>query len=154
MAETKQRKSSRVRPIVVISLVSLVLCGLAFPIIVTGVAQLAFPYQANGELQALNGRTVGSLIAVNQTDYTQPVFFHLRNDSASGFDPDITLGDAQSQIPRISNSTGISTAALNDLVTRNVQGVWWVFGSPYVNVQKLNLLLVNEFPSVYSKYLG
>lgn len=150
----KPSKSSHVRPIVAVAIVSLLVCGLFFPLVVTGVAQLVFPYQANGELQTLNGRTVGSVIAVNSTDYTRPVFFHLRNDTASGFDPDITLQEARSQIPGISNATGIPATALQTLVDQHTEGVWWVFGSPYVNVQELNLLLVSDYPSVYASYEG
>ena len=148
------RKSKRLRPIVGVAMISFLVCGLAFPLVVTGVAQLAFPYQANGELATLNGRTVGSMIAVNSTDYSQPVFFHSRNDSASGFDPDITLQDAQSQIPRISGATAIPASTLQGIVNQNVEGMLWVFGSPYVNVQKLNLLLIGQFPSVYAGYAG
>ena len=152
MGESNTTKSSHVRPIIVVAVVSLLLCGFLFPLVVTGVAQLVFPYQANGELASLNGHTVGSVVAVNSTDYTLPIFFHLRNDSASGFDPDITLQDAQSQIPGISNATGISASTLQGIVNQNTEGVWWIFGSPYVNVQKVNLLLINDFPKVYANY--
>ena len=145
-------KGRHVRPIVAMAVVSLLLCGILFPLVVTGVAQLVFPYQANGELASLNGHTVGSVVAVNSTDYTQAVFFHLRNDSASGFDPDITLQDAQSQIPRISNATGIPAATLQGIVNQNLEGVWWIFGSPYMNVQKVNLLLINQYPAQYAEY--
>ena len=148
----QNKKSSHVRPIIAIAVVSLLLCGILFPLVVTGVAQLVFPYQANGELASVNGHTVGSVIAVNSTDYTQPVFFHLRNDSASGFDPDITLQDAQSQIPGISNATGIPASSLQAVVNQNVEGTWWIFGSPYVNVQKVNLVLIGQFPAVYANY--
>jgi K+-transporting ATPase ATPase C chain len=161
MVETntnQNKKSSHVRPIIVLAVVSLLICGLFFPLVVTGVAQLVFPYQANGELASLNGHTVGSVVAVNSSDYTQPVFFHLRNDSASGFDPDIPLqgpaseNPADLQIPGISNATGIPASTLQAIVNQNVQGVWWIFGSPYVNVQKLNLILIAQFPSVYANY--
>ncbi|HUI01810.1 MAG TPA: potassium-transporting ATPase subunit C [Nitrososphaerales archaeon] len=145
-------KPKHFRPIVAVALVSLLVCGILFPLVVTAAGQLFFPYQANGELASLNGRTVGSYIAVNSTDYSQPVFFHLRNDSASGFDPDITLQDAQSQVPRISNATGIPAASIDAIVNENVEGVWWVFGSPYVNVQKLNLILIAQFPSAYPSF--
>jgi K+-transporting ATPase c subunit len=151
----QDRKSGHVRPIIAIAIVSLLLCGILFPLVVTGVAQLVFPYQANGELASLNGHTVGSVIGVNSTDYTAPVFFHLRNDSASGFDPDIPLqglGSADSQVPGISSATGIPASKLQAIVNQNVQGVWWVFGSQYVNVQRVNLILINEFPSVYVNY--
>ena len=152
--KNQRKKASHVRPIIAVAIVSLILCGLLFPLVVTGVAQLVFPYQANGELASLNGHTVGSVIAVNSTDYTLPVFFHLRNDTASGFDPDITLQDAQSQISGISNATGIPATTLQGIVNQNTEGVWWVFGSPYVNVQKVNLLLINQFPTAYANYTG
>jgi len=148
----KGSKASHVRPIVAVAVVSLLLCGILFPLVVTGVAQLVFPYQANGELASLNGQTVGSVVAVNSTDYSQPFFFHLRNDSASGFDPDITLQDAQSQIPRVSNATGIPASTLQGIVNQNIEGEWWIFGSPYMNVQKVNLLLINQYPAQYPEY--
>ncbi|HVB95830.1 MAG TPA: potassium-transporting ATPase subunit C [Nitrososphaerales archaeon] len=152
-SNTKQgNRSSHVRPIITVAVVSLLLCGILFPLVVTGVAQLVFPYQANGELASLNGHAVGSVIAVNSTDYTLPVFFHLRNDSASGFDPDITLQDAQSQIPGISKATGIPATTLQGIVNQNIEGVWWIFGSPYMNVQKVNLLLIGDFPRLYANY--
>lgn len=153
-SKTNKKADGHLRPIVTVAVISLLLCGLFFPLVVTGVAQLAFPYDANGELQYLNGHAVGSMVAVNSTDYSQPVFFHLRNDSASGFDPDITIQDAQSQIPRISQATGIPASTLQTIVTQDTQGVWWVFGSPYINVQRVNLQLIAQFPTVYSSYTG
>ena len=150
--ETPKPEQSRARPIVVMAVISLLVCGLLFPLFVTGVAQLAFPYQANGELVHVGGRTVGSMVSLNYTDYTAPVFFQPRNDTASGFDPTITLADALAQVPRISEATGIQQESLDALVNGNVQGVWWVFGYPYVNVQKLNVLLVADYPGDYSAY--
>lgn len=148
----RRKKSSHARPIIAVAFVSFLVGGLLFPLVVTGVAQVVFPYEANGELASLNGHTVGSLIGVNATDYTQPPFFHLRSDSASGFDPDITSQDAQSQIPRISNATGIPASTLQAIVNQNIEGTWWIFGSPYMNVQKVNLVLIGQFPAVYANY--
>lgn len=150
--EESKRKSSRVRPVVGVAVLSIIVCGLVFPLVVTAVAQAAFPYQANGELQTFDGRNVGSMVAVNSSDYSLPVFFHLRNDTASGFDPNITVQDALSQVPRISTATGISASALQALVNQDVHGVWWVFGAPYVNAQELNLQLVRSYPQVYAAY--
>ena len=130
--------------------ISLVLCGLIFPFAVTGIAQVLFPNQANGEIIQLNGHPVGSdLIA--QT-FTLPIFFHPRNDSASGVDPDTTLQDAYSQIPRISTATGIPTDSLKKIVDDNLEWTLWVTGDPYVNVLKLNLILIQQYPSVYSSF--
>jgi len=151
---SNKEKSKHIRPIIGIAVVSFLVCGLLFPLVMTGISQVVFPYQANGELATVNGHTVGSVIAVNSTDYSKPLFFHLRNNTASGFDPDITLQDAQSQISRISNATGIPPSSLQAIVNQNVEGTWWVFGSPYINAQKVNLLLIKEFPSVYANYSG
>jgi K+-transporting ATPase ATPase C chain len=125
---------------------------LFFPLLVTGIAQVFFPYQANGEIVQLNGKAVGSnLIAQN---FTLPIFFHPRNDSASGVDPDITLQDAYSQIPRISNATGIPADSLTYIVNQNQEGTFWIFGSPYINVLRVNLVLIKEYPSIYKGFSG
>lgn len=49
-----------IRPAVVITLLLTVLTGLIYPGIVTALAQLIFPYQANGSLHSVNGKLVGS----------------------------------------------------------------------------------------------
>ncbi len=146
----KEKRSNNYRPVIGLAGVSLLICGLLFPLLVTGVAQVLMPYQANGELVQLNGRYVGSnLIAQN---FTAPVFFHPRNNSASGVDPHITLSDAYSQISRIQSATGISTADLETIVNQNIGGTFWIFGSPYVNVLQLDLLLIKTYPSIYSNF--
>jgi K+-transporting ATPase ATPase C chain len=137
-------------PILRLAVVSLVLCGLLFPLIVTGFAQVLFPYQAQGEIVHFRGHNAGSLLIAQ--NFTSPMFFHPRNDSASGVDPDITLQDAYSQIPRIHATTGIPSDAIQGLVDNNVERTLWVVGDPYVNVLDLNLLLVNEYPTVYSTF--
>ena len=133
-------------------MVSLLICGTIFPLVVTGIGQVFFPYQANGEIIQVNGNEVGSNL-IAQT-FTLPVFFHQRNDSASGVDPHITMQDAYSQIPPISNATGISAVALTNIVNQNQEGKLWIFGSPYVNILRINLELIKEYPSVYSEFSG
>ncbi len=150
MAENKEKMNFK--PIIGLALVSLLICGLFFPLLVTGIAQVFFPYQSNGEILQLNGKPIGSNL-IAQT-FTLPIFFHPRNDSASGVDPDITLQDAYSQIPGISNATGISADALTNLVNQNQEGTLWIFGNPYVNVLRINLELIKEYPSDYSEFSG
>jgi potassium-transporting ATPase KdpC subunit len=154
--EQKEKWSTKknLRPIIGITLVSLLICGILFPIVITGIGQVFFPYQANGEIVQLNGQNVGSaLIAQN---FTLPIFFQERNESlsASGVDPDITLQQAYAQIPGISSVTGISADSLTTLVNQNQQGTLWVFGSPYVNPLQLNLLLIKDYPSIYANFTG
>ncbi|MGD0977887.1 MAG: potassium-transporting ATPase subunit C [Candidatus Bathyarchaeia archaeon] len=140
------------KPIIGLALVSLLICGLFFPLLITGLGQVFFPYQANGELVKLNGQAVGSnLIAQN---FTLPIFFQTRDQSqsASGVDPDITLQQAYSQIPRINNATGIAADSLTNMVNQNQEGTLWIFGSPYVNVLRINLALIRAYPSIYNGF--
>jgi K+-transporting ATPase ATPase C chain len=139
-------------PAIRLAAVSMILCGLIFPLVVTGFGQVLFPYQANGSLAHLSTSSdnVGSyLIAQN---FTGPIFFHPRNASlsASGVDPDITVNDALAQVhDRISPVTGISERDLDSLIEQNVEGTLWIFGSPYVNVLRLNMALIQGFRSEY-----
>jgi len=153
---SEPRKGSVYRPVVAIAIISMVICGLLFPLVITGIAQVAFPYQANGSLAQVGNRTVGSYYIDN--GFTLPIFFHARNESnplnasASGVDPDVPLQDAMNQIPGISSATGISTSALTGIVDAHVEYTLFLAGDPYVNVLELNLALISEYPSVYSAY--
>lgn len=154
MAEQKEKWNFK--PIIGLALVSLLICGLIYPLIITGIGQVFFPNQANGDQVKLNGQVVGStLIAQN---FTSPVFFHTRNEtadpSASGVDPDILLQDAYSQIPGISNATGISADSLTAIVNQNQEGTFWIFGNPYVDVLRVNLVLIKDYPVVYGNFTG
>jgi len=35
-----------------------------------------------------------------------------------------------------------------------VQGTFWIFGSPYVDVLQLNLILINQNSKVYQNFTG
>jgi K+-transporting ATPase ATPase C chain len=51
---------AQLKPAVVILAIFTVLTGLIYPGLVTGIAQLVFPHQANGSLLEQNGQVVGS----------------------------------------------------------------------------------------------
>ena len=148
--QSNKKQKWRFRQAISLALLSLLICGIGFPLAITGLAQVLFPNQANGEIVQFNGQAIGSnLIAQN---FTLPIFFHPRNDSASGVDPDITLQDAYAQIPQIQNATGIPIETLNQMVNQRTEGTYWIFGTPYVNVLRLNLALVTAYPTIYSGF--
>jgi potassium-transporting ATPase KdpC subunit len=53
---------NQIRPALMILLIFTFLTGLVYPLVVTGIAQLVFPAQANGSLTFQNGQTVGSTL--------------------------------------------------------------------------------------------
>jgi K+-transporting ATPase ATPase C chain len=65
------------------TLATLVLTGLAYPLLVTAVAQAAFPWRANGSLVSEGGRVVGSEL-IGQ-GFKSPAYFQSR-PSAAGAD--------------------------------------------------------------------
>jgi K+-transporting ATPase ATPase C chain len=67
-------------PSIVTMVVFTVLLGVVFPLVVTGIAQVVFPDQANGSTVSARGRTVGSSL-VGQT-FTEAKYFHGRPSAA------------------------------------------------------------------------
>lgn len=61
---------------VLVTLVLLVICGLVYPLLMTGLSQLLFPRQANGSLIYADGQAVGAQY-VGQ-DFTDPRFMRCR----------------------------------------------------------------------------
>jgi len=69
-----------------ISLVTFVLCGLAYPLAVTAVGQLIMPYQANGSMEkSRDGRIIGSRLIGQQ--WSDPQWFHGRPSATVAPDP-------------------------------------------------------------------
>jgi len=74
-----------------VTIVSIVLLGLVYPLAMTAMAQVLFPRQANGSLVTVNGKVVGSAI-IGQL-WTKPQYFQGRPSAAGkGYDPTSTGG--------------------------------------------------------------
>jgi potassium-transporting ATPase KdpC subunit len=74
---------SQIRPALITLLVFTVLTGLVYPLVVTGIAQLFFPRQANGSLIVVNGQTVGSALIGQSFD--APEYFWGRLSATGPF---------------------------------------------------------------------
>jgi K+-transporting ATPase ATPase C chain len=98
-----------------LTIVFAVLCGLAYPLAITGVAQLLFHDQANGSLITKDGQVVGSSLigqeftdaryfhgrpsaTLNETDATKPAPYNAQNSGGSNLGP-----SNQALITRVSN---------------------------------------------------
>lgn len=76
---------NQLRPAVMLTIVFVVLTGLVYPGVVTAIAKVIFPRQANGSLLTMNGRVIGSSLIGQQ--FTQPWYFHPRMSAAGrGYD--------------------------------------------------------------------
>ncbi len=90
------------RPAVVIMVLFTVLLGLIYPGVVTGLAQLIFPYQANGSLLTVDGKVIGSE-ELGQY-WTSPRYFHGR--------PSATVSVTNSSTPEPYNAQNSSASNL------------------------------------------
>jgi K+-transporting ATPase ATPase C chain len=95
------------------TLATTVLFGIIYPLVVTGLAQVLFPKQANGELIRKDGNLVGSHL-IGQP-FTAPGYFYSRPSAAgtAGYDPTSSGG----------SNLGPTNKALIDRVNASVQAL-------------------------------
>ena len=73
------------RPAIVLLLAFTVLTGVVYPLVMTGLANVIFPYQARGSLLEKDGNVIGSeLLGQN---FTSDRYFHGRPSATVGPDP-------------------------------------------------------------------
>jgi potassium-transporting ATPase KdpC subunit len=74
---------SQLKPALILFGLLAILTGMAYPLLITGVAQLVFPYQANGSLIVQNGQVKGSALIGQQFD--KPKYFWGRPSATSPY---------------------------------------------------------------------
>lgn len=110
-----------VRPAVVSLLALTMITGLAYPLAVTGIAAVLFPYQAQGSLVERGGQVVGS--ALIGQEFKEDRYFHGRPSATTAPDP----ADASKTIPAPYNAAnsggsnlGPTSKALADRLSEDV----------------------------------
>ena len=124
------------RPALVLFFILTLLTGIAYPLVVTGVAQSLFPAQAGGSLIQRDGKPVGSsLIGQNFSDpkhfwgrpsATSPMAYNAANSSGSNLGPlNPALTDAvKGRVEALRAADPGNTAAVPvDLVTASSSGL-------------------------------
>ena len=105
----------QLRPLFTIFGLLLLITGVLYPLTVTGLAQLFFPFQANGSLIKINGQEVGSKL-IGQ-DFTGEGFFWGR-PSATSTNPYNSFDQASLTGSSGSNLGPLSTTLVNNVQTR------------------------------------
>jgi K+-transporting ATPase ATPase C chain len=107
------------RPAIVVLVVLTAITGLIYPLAITGIAELAFPYQAQGSLIERNGHIVGSVLSGQ--NFTGDKYFHGRPSATTAPDPN----DASKTVAapyNAANSGGSNLAPSNKALIDRVQG--------------------------------
>ncbi|MEJ0003403.1 MAG: potassium-transporting ATPase subunit KdpC [Pararobbsia sp.] len=76
-----------VRPMLALFIVLMVLTGVAYPLVVTGIAQAVFPREAAGSLIEQDGKAVGSALIGQQFDAPQYFWGRLSATSPMPYNP-------------------------------------------------------------------
>lgn len=110
---------------ILISVVLLILCGIIYPLAMTGISQLVFNKKANGSMIFVNGKEVGSEL-IGQS-FTDPRFFHGRVSAVNynTYTEEDTKHDKNGKVAYTGVSSGSqnlapSNKALTDRVQKDI----------------------------------
>jgi K+-transporting ATPase ATPase C chain len=107
-----------IRPAFVFIVALTVITGVVYPFVVTGIARVAFPYQAQGSLLERDGKVIGSALIGQQ--FTSDRYFHGRPSATVAPDPN----DATKTVPvpyNAANSGGSNLGPTNKALIERVQ---------------------------------
>jgi len=102
--------TSSLRPAFMMTLLFALLLGIAYPLVMVAIGQIAFPFQANGSLLRDGDKVIGSAILAQ--GFAADRYFHPRPSAAGkGYDPTASAG----------SNLGPASQALHDRVAGDVK---------------------------------
>lgn len=112
----------QIRPALLMIVAMTVLTGIVYPLGMTGIAQLVFPYQANGSLIEKGGKVIGS--ALIGQNFTSEKYFHGRPSATTEpdpKDPSKTISVPYAADNSAASNAGPTSKALVDRVAGDVK---------------------------------
>jgi K+-transporting ATPase ATPase C chain len=138
-------------------LLMIITVGIAYPLLLVLIGDVALPFQSTGSMLTLDGEVVGSKLIAQE--FKSDKLFHVRPpaNSTSTVDPHISPDDAYAQISRISKVTGLPESTLKTAIQLNIEknkvSNMLVFAPDYVNVLEVNIELISGYPDVYQEFV-
>src|SRR5579871_5429890 len=108
-----------IRPAIVLIIALTVITGLAYPLAMTGIAQLIFPTQAQGSLIEKDGKVIGSAL-IGQV-FTDDKYFHGRPSATNTPDPKDSTKTIDAPYNAV-NSMGSNLGPTNKALIDRVKG--------------------------------
>jgi K+-transporting ATPase ATPase C chain len=107
-----------IRPAIVLVVILTLITGLVYPLVMTGIAEVIFPTQAQGSLVEVDGKVVGS--ALIGQEFTSDKYFHGRLSATTAPDPN----DSSKTVPapyNAANSGGSNLGPTNKALIDRVK---------------------------------
>ena len=108
-----------IRPAIVVLIALTVITGLAYPLAITGIAQVLFPYQANGSMIERDGKVVGSEL-IGQV-FADDKYFHGRPSATNMPDPNDPTKTVDAPY-NAANSSGSNLGPTSKMLADRLQG--------------------------------
>jgi K+-transporting ATPase ATPase C chain len=143
-----------IRPAIVMVVLFTALCGIAYPLAITGIGQAAFPAQANGSLVVRDGAVVGSSL-IGQP-FADPRYFwprpsaagngyHAANSSGSNLGP--TSQKLMDRIAETIPALGIEGPIPGDAATTSGSGLDPDISPAYARAQVARVAAARPLPA-------
>ena len=108
-----------IRPAIVLVVALTLITGLLYPLAMTGIAGVIFPYQAQGSLIEKDGKVIGSAL-IGQV-FADDKYFHGRQSATNAADPKDSTKTVDAPY-NASNSMGSNLGPTNKALIERVQG--------------------------------